>query len=70
MTGLDWNDLRGFSKFVKADGVMRKPFSARGRAAVRSKRPSVGIQFSIPTKRADEGRRLLLRSQISMTRPV
>lgn len=28
MTGLDWNDLSGFSEFVKADGVMRKPFSA------------------------------------------
>jgi two-component system, OmpR family, response regulator len=28
MTGLDCDDLNSFSKFVKADDILRKPFSA------------------------------------------
>jgi DNA-binding response OmpR family regulator len=29
MTGLDWDDLSGLSEFVRADHVLRKPFSAQ-----------------------------------------
>ena len=41
--GLDWDDLGGFSEFVRVDHFLRKTNFGRGRASVRSQRPGVAI---------------------------